>query len=434
MSQTHLWDDAAYQTQLNELFRLRRGAEGRGLDGMRALWDKLGRPGEEIPCIQVAGTNGKGSVCAWLSSMLRACGQHVGLFTSPHLLHFRERFRVDEQDVSDEAIARWLPKILEAAKQTGYPPLFFEIVTALGLCLFAEAGVDWMILEVGLGGRLDPTTVIPSVASVVTSIGLDHCAWLGNSLAQIASEKAGIFRSGVPAWVGFVPEEAEKVIADVAEEKGVSSMSWAGRDFLIKVDGDKARFLGSDGSVEGLSLPLHGVHQPSNLALALAVLMGQKDRGVSWDEDTLRRGVASVRWDGRLQRIEQAGQVFLLDGAHNPEAAEVLARSLEGASVATLIFGAMEDKDVRGTLVPLLKLVPKVVFCTVQSPRACSASSLRAIATELAPDGDYQVADDLTDAIEMARQDAQGTVLIAGSLYLVGEALAAFRGKGTNEA
>lgn len=426
------FDEIAYQAQIKALFDLRRGVETRGLEGMQALWDALGRPAEGIPCIQVAGTNGKGSVCAWLSSLFYASGVRVGLFTSPHLVHVRERFRIDERDVSDAIIARWLPRVLQAAHETGYPPLFFDVITALGLCVFAEAKVDWIILEVGLGGRLDATTVFPAVASVITSIGLDHCAWLGDTVAAIAREKAGIFRADVPAWIGHVPQEAAQVIQEEAHLRRISALHWAGTAFALHAESTAThnepplfRFVGNAESIGGLHIPLYGEHQHHNLALALAVALGQRKQGLQITEESLRQGVQHVRWDGRLQRVEWRKRVLWLDGAHNPEAARVLAKALESIRPAVLIFGAMQDKDAHATLFPLLGCVRYVIFCAAQTPRAWSGTALQQIAhtIEDAPDG--EVAEDLADALDKAHaQTHQGEgIVLAGSLYLVGEAL-----------
>lgn len=426
-----VFDEITYQTQLKGLFELRRGVESRGLEGMRALWDALGRPAEGIPCIQVAGTNGKGSVCAWLSSICCASGVRVGLFTSPHLVHFRERFRINDRDVSDERIAHHLPRILQVAHETGYPPLFFEIVTALGLCLFAEAQVEWIILEVGLGGRLDATTVFPAVASVITSIGLDHCAWLGDTHAAIAREKAGIFRPNVPAWIGHVPEEAATIIQQEALAHQVSAVQWAGVDFCVDArpsqipTAESLCFVGEGEVIEGLCVPLRGEHQHRNLALALAVALGQRKQNWRITEEALRQGVQQVRWAGRLQRIEWKERVVWLDGAHNPEAAVVLADALVSIRPAVLIFGAMQDKDIHATLRPLLGCVRHTIYCAAHSPRAWSASSLQQVAQEIDSSRTSEVSDDLADALNKAHTQSQkgDAIVLAGSLYLVGEAL-----------
>lgn len=425
------FDPIAYQADLHGLFELRRGVESRGLEGMRALWDTLGRPAEGIPCIQVAGTNGKGSVCAWLSSIFCASGVRVGLFTSPHLVHFRERFRINEIDVSDERIAHHLPRVLQAANKTGYPPLFFEIVTALGLCLFAEAQVEWMILEVGLGGRLDATTVFPTVASVITSIGLDHCAWLGDTHAAIAREKAGIFRPNVPAWIGDVPEEAAVIIRQEALSHQVSALRWAGVDFSVQplavqpCATESLCFVGEGEAIEGLSIPLRGQHQHRNLALALAVALGQREQGWHITKEALRQGVQRVRWVGRLQRLEWRERVVWLDGAHNPEAAVVLAEALVSIRPAVLIFGAMQDKDIHATLRPLLGCVRHTIYCAAHNPRAWSASALQQMAREIDLSRTSEVSDNLADALTKAHAQSQkgDAIVLAGSLYLVGEAL-----------
>ena len=258
---------------------MRRGEAGRGLRGMKALWEALERPCSGIPCLQIAGTNGKGSTAAWAASLLQAQSKRVGLFTSPHLVSFRERFRVDGVALEDALIAKHLPRVVALAREIAAPPLFFEIVTALGLLCFAEAGVDWVVLEVGLGGRLDPTTVIPVVGSIITSIGLDHCAWLGDDLASIAREKAGILREGVPAWIGALAPEAEAAIREEAKHRRAGLLSWYEQDFFLHPEPTDTLLCFTQGTrqIKGLRSPLHGAYQRNNLALALACVSALTD-------------------------------------------------------------------------------------------------------------------------------------------------------------
>lgn len=386
-----------------------------GLERMRQLLDALGRPDRAYRSVLVGGTNGKGSTAVVLAAALRASGERVGLTTSPHLVRFAERFAVDGAAVPDGAVREALARVRPDAERLG--ATFFEIVTAVALVLFADAEVDTALLEVGLGGRFDATNVVEPELSLITGVALDHVAVLGHTLERIAREKAGILRMGVPAWSG-ASGEALAALQGAARTRGVrlrlleqetqlqvSDRGWEGLDLELRTP---------FGAVE-VSTPLVGRHQARNVALAL---VGACELGVPLEVAAL--GAAEAHWPGRLERVRYRGRWLVLDGAHNPDAADALARalaSLEGR-VPALVLGVSEDKDVAGVASALAGVAERVVATrATSSPRAMAPEELGRIA------GADAVAVDPPEALRLAARWAGpgGTVVVAGSLFLVGE-------------
>lgn len=389
-----------------------------GLENMRRLWAGLERelstakPAEaEPPCfIHVAGTNGKGSVCAMLDSILRTAGVRTALYTSPHLVTFRERARIDGRMISEEEVAAGLTRIRALVADWQPPPTFFEITTALALGWFCEQRAQVAVLETGLGGRLDATNIVTPAVSVLTEIAHDHEKYLGSSLAEIALEKAGIIKPGVP--VVSAPQKAEvvrEVIAAAARDTG-SALHFVEQPWA-----------------EG-PIGLAGSHQKWNAALAFSALRTGGKAVVLLDAavNAAKPGLERVEWPGRFQR---AGERFILDGAHNPAAAQQLAATWQevfGTGKATLILGVMRDKDVRGVCAALAPVAARVFAVTVQNPRSSLAPDLAAVVRSVAPDLEVGEFAHLGEAIAAAERHAE-LVLIAGSLFLVGEALVALR-------
>jgi len=386
-----------------------------GLERMRRLLDELGRPDSAFRSVLVAGTNGKGSTAVALAAALRAGGARVGLTTSPHLVRFAERFVVDGVAVPDGAVQATLARVRPPAERLG--ATFFEIVTALALALFADAGVDTAVLEVGLGGRFDATNVVAPALSLITGVALDHVGVLGDTVERIAHEKAGILRAGVPAWTG-ASGEALGALRSEAQTRGVrlrtleqdvrltvADRGWEGLDLELRTP---------FGAVEA-STPLVGRHQARNVALAL---VGAAELGVPLE--AAARGAAEARWPGRLERVRYGGRWLILDGAHNPEAAAALARalaSLEGR-VPALVLGVSADKDVTGVVSALAGVAERIVATrAISSPRAMAPDALARVA------GAAAVAADPTQALRLAARWAGpgGAVVVAGSLFLVGE-------------
>mgnify|MGYP003584414334 CR=1 FL=1 len=374
-----------------------------GLENIRRLLEAAGNPQERLRFIHVAGTNGKGSTCAMLDAALRAGGLSCGFYSSPHLVDFRERIRIGGGMIPEDAVAAGLTLLRDAARGWDHAPTFFEIATALAAWWFAREGAEVVVWETGLGGRLDATNAVMPLVSVITPVGLDHQQWLGASLAEIAAEKAGILKPGVPAV--SAPQAPD--VRAVLESRAAASAA-------------PLRFVEE---AYGGPVGLAGGHQRWNAALALAALDAA---GLVRDEAARRAGLASVEWPGRFQRI---GSDLVIDGAHNPQAAEALVetwREVFGPKRARLIFGALRDKDASALLRRLREIADEVWLTTVANPRAVPSGELRA----LAEDAGFVCVREagVAQALAAARA-AGGPALVAGSLFLAGEALAALEGR-----
>ena len=406
---------------LRWVFERQRFGVHLGLDRMRRLLDELGRPDRAFRSVLVGGTNGKGSTAAVLAAALRAAGERVGLTTSPHLVRFAERFVVDGAPLPDDIVLEALARVRPPAERLG--ATFFEIVTAVALLLFADAEVDTAVLEVGLGGRFDATNVVEPVLSLVTGVALDHVGVLGDTLERIAREKAGILRAGVPAWTGASGEALAALRAE-AKVRGVRLRTLEQEVELQVLDrgwqGLELELRTPVGAVEATT-PLVGRHQARNVALAL---VGASELGVPLE--VAARGAAETHWPGRLERLRFRGRWLVLDGAHNPEAAAALARalaSLEGR-VPVLVLGVSAGKDVAGVASALAGVADRIVATrATSSPRAMEPAALGRVV------GADAVAADPPAALRLAARWAgvDGTVVVAGSLFLVGEVRALAR-------
>jgi dihydrofolate synthase/folylpolyglutamate synthase len=354
--------------------------------------------------IHVAGTNGKGSVCAMIDSICRAQGYGTGLFTSPHLVTFRERIRVNGEMISEDAVAAGLARIRELVADWDPHPTFFEITTALALQHFARAKIDIVILETGLGGRLDATNAVPSNVSVLTPIDLDHQNWLGDSLDKIAGEKAGIIKAKTPVVSAAQPVDAEKVIRARAAE------CQAPLQFVNE-------------PYEQSPIGLRGAHQKQNAAIAIAALGVGK---IDIDDSAIARGLISVEWPARFQRWDER---TIIDGAHNPSAARILAqtwRETFGDARATVILAILSDKDLRSICEALASISDHVLLPKIRSERAADPESLANVLVDLGLKA--EVCATFHEAWEKA-QARSGPILITGSLHFAGEALAYLQGE-----
>jgi dihydrofolate synthase/folylpolyglutamate synthase len=383
-----------------------------GLGSTRTLCAALGHPERASPTLLVAGTNGKGSVVAYLDHALRACGRRVGRYTSPHLVHLNERIVVDGRALTDVELDDALRRVREAADDLQaagvltHPPTHFEVLTVAAFDVFRRAGVDVAVLEVGMGGRLDATNVTNPLVSAIVSIDLDHEAYLGSTLAAIAREKAGVLRQGRVSVLGPMADEARAAIEDEARAVGAT---------LVTAVDD-----GRDRDVPALP----GVHQRVNLRVALTVLEAARSVGLDLDLARAREGIASTAWPGRLQWI--AGEPpLLLDGAHNPAGGRALATHLATLDRPfVLLFGAMRDKAHAEVARALFPLASEIVVTSPPVPRAATPEEILAAAP---PGGVPAHAErDVAAAFELARTRARGRgpVVVAGSLYLVGEVMA----------
>lgn len=405
-----------YPEAIQFLYGLRLFGAKFGLENTLALAAKAGHPEQKLRFIHVAGTNGKGSTCAMLESIYRAAGLRVGLFTSPHLVSFRERIQVGRELISEADVVRLVEKF-KALSETfpkEHHPTFFEVVTVMALDFFAEKKCDLVIWETGLGGRLDATNIVTPLASVITNIGLDHQQWLGDTPEQIAFEKAGIIKPGIPVATATDDPKALAVIKHVAGQKSAP---------LTVVERDASPLLTKLAADETFVLPLAGEHQKRNAALALAVVeMLQKQIPVA--EPQIVAGLKNVHWPGRMQLIPRQGKEFLLDGAHNVAGARVLREAIEAAfhpDKNTLVLGILEDKDWRQICEVLAPLAQTILAVPVSSNRTANAKELAHACREADPAATVYICDSLAEALQKA--PAETLVIVTGSLYLVGEAL-----------
>ena len=422
-----------YSEAIQFLYSLRIFGAKFGLENSFKLAELAGSPQKQLRFIHVAGTNGKGSTCAMLESIYRAAGLRVGLFTSPHLVSFRERIQINRQLISQADVVR----LVEQLRRTGVAPVsnskiedgdrrdacptFFEFVTIMALRYFAEQKCELVIWETGLGGRLDATNIITPLASVITNIGIEHSEWLGDTVEKIAGEKAGIIKPGLPVITAATRRHGLEVIESVAHERNspltIVSAAQIDRPPLNTID-----------------LPLHGPHQRLNAALALATVRALAVH-LPVKESELRAGLATVDWPGRMHRLQTAsGQTILLDGAHNPDGAEALRIALQeefpGAK-PTIIFGVFRDKDSASMCHSLAPLAGKILLTPVHSERTEDPAKLVASCREYNPHGPIEVCTSLADALN--RVGEVPFIIIAGSLYLVGEAMELLRVAGTSQ-
>jgi len=407
-----------------------------GLTNITLLAEALDNPQRKTPCVHIAGTNGKGSTAAILESILRAAGLRTGLYTSPHLERINERIRINGADISDEDFAAaWtrvhasIESLLASGKLAAHPT-YFECITALAFAAFAESGVAFAVYEVGLGGRLDSTNIVVPEVAVITSIDFDHESFLGHSIAEIAGEKAGIIKPGVPVVSSAERPEAREVIAQRCSELGAR---------LVEVDAAwKVEETGeSDGCYRAVATdpdtrtkialdpPLPGRFQIRNALTAATAARLLAERGFSITDDAIERGIRAVRWPGRLERLGRRPAVYL-DGTHNPAGAKELLKfwkeNFAGRRIF-LVYGAMRDKSVDEIAGLLFPSAHFVILTEPLQPRAISAPLLAEMTAHLA-NGSIVVRDP-AEAFERAIQMAspEDAVFATGSLYLVGDLL-----------
>jgi len=390
------------------------------LERMRAALAACGDPQDRFPAVHLAGTNGKGSTAAMIESVLRAAGHRTGLYTSPHLMDFAERIRAGGHTIPHDAVASLIAELRALLETRGLTLTHFEFSTLLALEWFARIAVDVAVVEVGLGGRLDATNMVRPVVTAVTSIAHDHEEWLGSELGQIAFEKAGIAKTGVPLVLGRIPPDADAVIASHAAEVG-APLWRAGSDGTL----DGAVFRGPDATCwDGLSVGLQGAFQRANAEVALLVLALLRGR-FTIDGAAVRTGLGAVRWPARLAVLGTA-PLLLVDGAHNPAGVAALAAELPalvGSRRLVLVFAVMADKAWEAMLEHLLPLAAEVVVTRV-GRRGLDPDRLAAAAGASVP---VRAVHDPRAAVRLALERAMpdDAVLVTGSLFLGGEAYAA---------
>jgi dihydrofolate synthase/folylpolyglutamate synthase len=404
--------DAAinYREALAWLYSLQRFGIKLGLENIERLLEELSKSDvlQAAPwkCIHVAGTNGKGSVCAMIDSMCRAQRYRTGLFTSPHLVTFRERIRVNGDMISEDAVADGLTTIRNLVANWDPHPTFFEVVTALALKHFSDTNVEIVILETGLGGRLDATNAVRTDVSVITPIDFDHEKWLGKTISEIAAEKAGIIKPGVPVVSAPQRVDAEKEIRARAAE------SEAPLEF-------------AHNPYDNAPTALAGAHQKENAALAIAALRAAK---IDVDDATIARGLASIDWPARFQRWDKR---TIIDGAHNPAAARTLAetwREIFSTQRATLILAILADKNLRAICEALAPISEFVLLPKIRSERAADPEELANVLADITPPLPYSITPNIDDALMLALAKPN-PILITGSLHFAGEVLAHLHGE-----
>ena len=413
------------------------------LENITVLMERLGRPDRTYPIVHIAGTNGKGSTAAFLESILRAAGFRTGLNTSPHLERINERIRINGEEVSDQIFAETFTRVQEvieellAAGRLEAHPTYFECVTALAFEVFARERVEFAVVEVGLGGRLDATNIVRPQVSVITRIDFDHENYLGHSLEEIAREKVGIVKAGVPVATAPQLPEVREVLRGKARELDATIVD-TGEDFdlereIAEAGCARARARArAMGEAVRLAPGLPGRFQLENALNAVATARLLQARGYRITNQNIEQGIRSAEWPGRLERL-QAGPDVYLDGAHNPGAARELAQFLEenfARRRVYLIFGAMRDKSVDEMTGILFPLASEVIFTQPGTPRAVSANQLADLAGHHA--ARYTVIRDAEEALEsaLAKARSDDAVFVTGSLYLVGQLRQAWKGRG----
>jgi dihydrofolate synthase/folylpolyglutamate synthase len=393
-----------YKEALAWLYSLQRFGIKLGLENIRRLIAELDVDLGKARVIHVAGTNGKGSVCAMIDSICRAAKYHTGLFTSPHLVTFRERIRVNGDMISEDEVAVALTNIRELVRNWDPHPTFFEITTALALKHFVNSKIGIVVLETGLGGRLDATNAVQSNVAVITPIALDHQQWLGDSIAKIAGEKAGIVKPKTPVISARQLPEVEEVIRAGAAE------SEAAIEFV-------------DQPYTKSPIALRGEFQKLNAAIAIAAI---RAAGIDISDAAIARGLGVIEWPARFQCWDKR---TVIDGAHNPAAAKMLVqtwREVFEDERATLILAILSDKDLRGICEALIPIANSFLLPKIQTDRAVDAGELQKVFVDLGRDA--KICASLADAFDKAR-GRPAPILITGSLHFAGEALAHLRGE-----
>lgn len=431
----YIYSMTSLSDSLSRLYSLHTAGIKLGLDTERALLALLGNPERALRVVHVAGTNGKGSVCSMLEAVLRRSGLKTGLYTSPHLIRFNERIRINGQCIADEALAELIGRVDQAtqalaAKPGGPQITFFEFTTALAFECLRRENVDIAVLEVGLGGRLDATNVINPLVSVITSISLEHTEYLGKDLKAVATEKAGIIKPGAPVVVGALPEEVLSVIQRVARDRGTRLVQ--ARELVSvtrqsqNLDGQRVKLESASASYGRLCCPLLGRHQLENLSVTVAALEILRDEfGFPVTERSLKEGLERVRWPGRAQVLSRE-PLTILDGAHNPEGARILKQVLDELAASQpvgLVTGLCADKDLAGFLRELKGPIRRGWAVPLKTERSLPPEAIAEKAQVLGcPITTASVPEALSQAAAWAKAN-NAVVCIAGSLYLVGEVL-----------
>ncbi|HQA59791.1 MAG TPA: folylpolyglutamate synthase/dihydrofolate synthase family protein [Tepidanaerobacteraceae bacterium] len=432
----------SYEEALDFIHGLNRFGTKLGLHNITKLLELLGNPHENIKIIHVAGTNGKGSTCAMIASILRSAGFKVGLYISPYLEVFNERMQVNGENISNENLARLTEKVREKVfymRENGLgSPTEFEVVTAIGFSYFKEQAVDFLVLEVGMGGRLDATNVVTPLVSVITPISMDHQQYLGSTLRDISREKCGIIKQGVPVVTAPQEDEAMAVIEDTCRERNCSLTKVINSSVSRSPDTISYRFV--NGGIKGMTFDLYtpktdypglqiglmGRHQLDNAATAVAAVEPLGNSGVNLSREAIYKGLKGARWPGRLEIMKEKPTV-LIDGAHNIAGIKTLKAVLEEYFYdrkKILVVGILEDKDYTEMLEELIPVADTVICTAPDNPRALSAARLAEAVSNIFQKSQIKVyaQEKIEDALKLASSLAadEDMVVFAGSLYMIG--------------
>jgi dihydrofolate synthase / folylpolyglutamate synthase len=431
-----------YEDAIDILYDSRMMGTKLGLNNIRCLLQALGDPHLSFACVHVAGTNGKGSVSAMLSSMLTRAGYKTGLFTSPHLSSFRERIRTGQEFIQGQSVADILERIIEIGESMRTMegvtfPTFFEIVTAMGAVYFADSGVDIAVMETGMGGRLDATNAMEADVSIITNIGMEHSAYLGDTIEKIAFEKGGIIKENVPLITAEKDPVALEVIEGIASEKNAPVIK-VGREVVFSdlkfVSGELEKPMQSltvttkNAVYSDLRTPLIGLHQAENCCIALAAIEALGAKGFQVSTDAVESGLADTQWPGRFEIVGE-NPVVILDAACNPAAVQTLAHTLEGylgeGRKVVFVLGFLQDKDYALMCQGLFSLAAEIVLTRPANSRAADPVEVMNSLGNDFDSGKIHITKTVPEAIEIAYNLAEkkdGFVCVAGSNYLLGEA------------
>ncbi len=415
-----------YRQSIAYLFSLQRFGIKLGLSNITTLLKLLGNPHQRLRCIHIAGTNGKGSTAAFLQSILKHSGYRAGLFTSPHLVSFTERIRINNREIPQVRVARLVQKIRTLCREHSLEAItFFEFVTALAFAYFAEEEADPVVVEVGMGGRLDATNVLQPMVSIITSISLEHQIYLGTTLQQIAQEKAGIIKRSTPIIMGVRQPACHCGNEGEMQENECAFISRRKRYQRKKSGLGRFNYKGFDRTLNGLLPGLIGDYQIRNATLALGAAELLCRNGINITEQGMRNGIQDARWPGRMEIVRRAPTI-VLDGAHNPEAWQAMKKSLDKYFTCKKLFmviGVMQDKDIARMIEILTPGAHTVIFCKPKMERAATKELIAQHISRTAANKILWI-NDTVEALHAALKKAASDdlVCVTGSLFTVGEA------------
>ncbi len=423
---SHNKDNMPYERAIEYLFNLQKFGIKFGLSKTENLLEAFGNPHSGQNYIHIAGTNGKGSVATFMGSILEQAGYRVGMYVSPHLVRFTERFRINGEEISREKTTELLNE-LRGAFNPDEPPTFFEAVTAMAILHFAREKTDIAIMEVGMGGRLDATNVITPLVTGITNITMEHQEYLGNRLSHIAREKAGVIKTGVDVVTAVTQAKVIEQFKAIAKQRG-APLWRVGKDIKYRSTSSGFHFFGQTRNMKSLELGLRGIHQARNAALALGMMERLETKGFPHTTGQIREGLKKADWPGRMQVIRK-NPTILLDGAHNAAAVRALARTVQSDfsyHKMILVMGVMADKDIAALLRAIVPISDQVFYTRPVYSRAADPRVLMERARPLNTPGEAILS--LGDAIEKAERMASSKdlIVICGSLFTVGEALTIF--------